>query len=99
MLQGLIIFLGIALITFKLLNKVTQSSKFPILGELINHVDAKEKVVALTYDDGPNPPYTNQVDTAVVLMLTDICCCCVSECLICNLRSCSIWVIARLQRD
>lgn len=61
MLQGLIIFLGIALITFKLLNKVTQASKFQILGELINHVEAKKKVVALTYDDGPNPPYTNQL--------------------------------------
>ncbi|MEG3976677.1 polysaccharide deacetylase family protein [Microcoleus sp. herbarium8] len=27
----------------------------------INRADTKEKVVALTYDDGPYPPYTNQL--------------------------------------
>ena len=59
--QEFLIFGGIGFITFKLLNKLTQTSKFQILGELITHVDTKEKVVALTYDDGPNPPYTNQL--------------------------------------
>ncbi|MEB3340188.1 tetratricopeptide repeat protein [Okeania sp.] len=27
----------------------------------IKQVSIKEKVIALTYDDGPNPPYTNQI--------------------------------------
>ncbi|MEB3180696.1 MAG: polysaccharide deacetylase family protein [Nostocaceae cyanobacterium] len=27
----------------------------------VNRVDTQEKIVALTYDDGPNPPYTNQL--------------------------------------
>ncbi len=32
-------------------------------GAVINHVDvpASEKVIALTFDDGPNPPYTRQI--------------------------------------
>jgi len=31
------------------------------LGNVVNHVTTSEKVVALTYDDGPNPPYTDQI--------------------------------------
>ncbi|AFZ17723.1 putative xylanase/chitin deacetylase [Allocoleopsis franciscana PCC 7113] len=50
------IFLGL-----KLLNKFSMSLKFQSFGELVNHVNTKDKVVALTYDDGPNPPYTNQL--------------------------------------
>jgi peptidoglycan/xylan/chitin deacetylase (PgdA/CDA1 family) len=45
----------------KLLNKLSMSLKFQSFGELINQVNTKDKVVALTYDDGPNPPYTNQL--------------------------------------
>jgi peptidoglycan/xylan/chitin deacetylase (PgdA/CDA1 family) len=62
-----IILLVIALIivcTLKalaLLKKFTNNLEFQVFGELVNHVDTKEKVVALTYDDGPNPPYTNQL--------------------------------------
>jgi peptidoglycan-N-acetylglucosamine deacetylase len=62
-----IILLVIALIivcTLKalaLLKKFTNNLEFQVFGELVNHVDTKEKAVALTYDDGPNPPYTNQL--------------------------------------
>lgn len=63
----LIIFLATILILFctfkfiKALNALVTSLNFQIFGELVNHVDTKEKIVALTYDDGPNPPYTNQL--------------------------------------
>ena len=30
-------------------------------GVSVRRVDTKEKVVALTFDDGPNPPFTNQI--------------------------------------
>lgn len=50
------IFLGL-----KVLNKFSMHLNFQSFGELINHVNTKDKVVALTYDDGPNPPYTNQL--------------------------------------
>lgn len=53
--------LGITLIAFYLLNQLTKSTKIQVLGELVSHVNTQEKVVALTYDDGPNPPYTNQL--------------------------------------
>lgn len=65
--RNLIIFLSIVFIaTFifqglKLLNRFSMSLNFQSFGELINHVNTKDKVVALTYDDGPNPPYTNQL--------------------------------------
>lgn len=56
-----ITFLGLTLIVIYLLNALSKTTKFQVFGELVNHVDTKEKVVALTYDDGPNPPYTNQL--------------------------------------
>jgi peptidoglycan/xylan/chitin deacetylase (PgdA/CDA1 family) len=34
---------------------------FQWCGRILNRVDTTEKVVALTFDDGPNPPYTEQV--------------------------------------
>lgn len=65
--RNLIIFLTIVFIaTFifqglKLLNRFSMTLNFQSFGELINYVNTKDKVVALTYDDGPNPPYTNQL--------------------------------------
>jgi len=54
-------FLALTLVAIYLLNALSKTTKFQVFGELVNHVDTKEKVVALTYDDGPNPPYTNQL--------------------------------------
>jgi len=31
------------------------------IGYYVRHVNTSEKVIALTFDDGPNPPYTNQI--------------------------------------
>lgn len=56
--EQLTILLATVLIIFYLTNKLAKTSKFQILGELITDVKTQEKVVALTYDDGPNPPYT-----------------------------------------
>lgn len=42
-----------------MLHKLAETSRFQLFGDLINHVYTKEKVIALTYDDGPNPPYTD----------------------------------------
>lgn len=39
---------------------LTKSRDFQLAGELISHVDTEEKVVALTFDDGPVPAYTQE---------------------------------------
>jgi peptidoglycan/xylan/chitin deacetylase (PgdA/CDA1 family) len=46
---------------FFLCYKLARTSKFQILGELITQSNTTEKVVALTYDDGPSPDHTNQL--------------------------------------
>jgi peptidoglycan/xylan/chitin deacetylase (PgdA/CDA1 family) len=43
------------------INKLIKSSKHQLFGGLINKINTTEKVVALTYDDGPNPPYTQEL--------------------------------------
>jgi peptidoglycan-N-acetylglucosamine deacetylase len=45
----------------KALNKLIYSPKIQLLGKFVTHVNTKEKVVALTYDDGPNPPDTDRL--------------------------------------
>ncbi len=51
--------LGIA--TFYLLSKLASTSKYQIIGELITRIKTNDKVVALTYDDGPNPATTKNL--------------------------------------
>ncbi len=34
---------------------------FPPIGESYRHITTDDPLVALTYDDGPNPPYTDQL--------------------------------------
>jgi len=40
---------------------VTESPRSQLWGPTITSEPVKQKVVALTYDDGPNPPYTDQI--------------------------------------
>lgn len=40
---------------------LTKLKRFEFFGEFIRRVNTEEKVVALTFDDGPNPPYTDQI--------------------------------------
>jgi peptidoglycan/xylan/chitin deacetylase (PgdA/CDA1 family) len=49
----------IALLT--ILWYVTESPKNQMWGQTVTSEPVKHKVVALTYDDGPNPPYTDQI--------------------------------------
>ncbi len=57
----------VALLLFALLvlgfgfKKLAETSKFQLFGEMVTQVKTDQKVVALTYDDGPNPPYTNRL--------------------------------------
>jgi len=44
-----------------LAKKLAETSKFQVLGDMVTGVVTQEKVVALTYDDGPNPPHTNHL--------------------------------------
>jgi peptidoglycan/xylan/chitin deacetylase (PgdA/CDA1 family) len=56
-LKKLLLFIIALFFAASLLIKVTKFYNF--FG--INRADTQEKVVALTYDDGPYPPYTNQL--------------------------------------
>jgi peptidoglycan/xylan/chitin deacetylase (PgdA/CDA1 family) len=40
---------------------VTESPKNQMWGQTVTSAHTKQKVVALTYDDGPNPPYTQEI--------------------------------------
>ena len=40
---------------------VSRSRDFQLFGEIVSRVDTSEKVVALTFDDGPTPEYTDGV--------------------------------------
>jgi peptidoglycan/xylan/chitin deacetylase (PgdA/CDA1 family) len=43
------------------MDMLTKLRRFEFLGEYIRRVDTDERIVALTFDDGPNPPHTNQI--------------------------------------
>jgi len=51
---------GLALI-ITLLWYVTESPKNQLWGPTVTSEPVKQKVVALTFDDGPNPPYTDRI--------------------------------------
>lgn len=54
-------------VLFFVIWKLSSSVKFQLFGELIYQVDTEQKLVALTFDDGPTPYYT-----AGVLQLLDL---------------------------
>ena len=41
--------------------RLSKARGVQLLGDLVTHVDTGEKVVALTFDDGPQPAYTQSV--------------------------------------
>ncbi|MBN2822241.1 MAG: polysaccharide deacetylase family protein [Coriobacteriia bacterium] len=43
------------------LYQLTKSRSLQLVGELVHRVETGERVVALTFDDGPTPEYTDQV--------------------------------------
>ncbi len=43
------------------LNWLATSYKYQLFGKMISRVNTNEKAVALTYDDGPNSPYTDDL--------------------------------------
>jgi peptidoglycan-N-acetylglucosamine deacetylase len=44
-----------------LFQKLAATSKYQIIGEYFNRIETQETVVAFTYDDGPNPVYTDKL--------------------------------------
>jgi peptidoglycan-N-acetylglucosamine deacetylase len=59
--------LVVLVVLFFAIWKLSSSVKFQLFGELIYKVDTEQKLVALTFDDGPTPHYT-----AGVLQLLDL---------------------------
>ena len=41
--------------------KLIEARSFQFLGDIVHRVDVTRKMVALTFDDGPNPPFTNRI--------------------------------------
>ena len=50
-----------ALVVFVVLWYVTESPKSQMWGKTVTSEPLDQKVVALTFDDGPNPPYTDEI--------------------------------------
>jgi peptidoglycan-N-acetylglucosamine deacetylase len=48
-------------LTKKVLKKISYSTEIQLLGTMVSNVPTQAKTIALTYDDGPNPPYTHQL--------------------------------------
>lgn len=40
---------------------LAKSRTYQLAGALVSHVDTRDKLIALTFDDGPTPAYTDQV--------------------------------------
>lgn len=53
--------IGVLALVFVFLWYVTESPKNQIWGPTVTSEPVKQKVVALTFDDGPNPPYTDRI--------------------------------------
>ncbi|MEW6126782.1 MAG: polysaccharide deacetylase family protein [Acidobacteriota bacterium] len=57
--------LGIVLIIFIIgfyaFWQVSKARTFQLMGEIVPRVETNEKVVALTFDDGPTPEYTDEI--------------------------------------
>ena len=51
-------FLGVAAVG---LREVVNSSTFQLFGDYVARVDTQERVVALTFDDGPDPMHTPRI--------------------------------------
>ena len=56
----LIILAGFLLICFGLW-RLSVSRTYQLFGELVSRVETNEKIVALTFDDGPKPDYTEKI--------------------------------------
>ena len=56
-LAGIIVVFGLRLAMWA----ISRSRDYQLFGELVNRVQTDEKVVALTFDDGPTPAFTHQV--------------------------------------
>lgn len=41
--------------------QLSSARSFQVFGELVQRVDTTEKVIALTFDDGPSRAYTDEV--------------------------------------
>ncbi|QSX31365.1 polysaccharide deacetylase family protein [Shewanella cyperi] len=57
------VLLGVLLVVVSAfsLYKISKSTSFQFTGDLVDRVDAKEKIVALTFDDGPTKGKTEEI--------------------------------------
>lgn len=53
--------LTVAILLLGVLWKVSKNEEFQLFGNLINRIDTPEKIVALTFDDGPMKDQTDQI--------------------------------------
>jgi len=57
----LFIVIGLALCALIGLRRLVISRSFQLFGQLVNRIDTNKKVIALTFDDGPKPVYTEKI--------------------------------------
>jgi peptidoglycan-N-acetylglucosamine deacetylase len=57
----IMLFVPITLISPKVLIWLAEPDKPQIIGKAVSHITTSQKKVVLTFDDGPNPPYTDSI--------------------------------------
>jgi peptidoglycan-N-acetylglucosamine deacetylase len=60
-LKALLVIVVVVVVATTAAYKVSKSRTFQFFGEIVSRVNTREKVVALTFDDGPTPGVTEEV--------------------------------------
>lgn len=56
-----IVFVGLLLAIIFALRTISQSRTFQVFGEIVPRIETSEKVIALTFDDGPTSAFTDEI--------------------------------------
>lgn len=58
---AILVFIPIVLITPKAIFWLAESDKPQVIGKSVSRITTDQKIISLTFDDGPNPPCTDSI--------------------------------------
>ncbi|UCG43651.1 MAG: polysaccharide deacetylase family protein [candidate division WOR-3 bacterium] len=53
--------LGLAALSAVAADSISKSRRFQLFGRMVSRVNTTQRCIALTFDDGPNPPFTERI--------------------------------------
>lgn len=53
--------LGLAALSAAAADSISKSRRFQLFGRMVSRVSTEQRCIALTFDDGPNPPFTERI--------------------------------------